>query len=467
MKKLIVTALCCLLMVISSDIFACTSAIISGRVTPDGRPLLWKHRDTGAAQNLVRYFQGDKYAFSAIAQTDNPNPKSVWMGVNEAGFAIMNTMSYNIEPTEKEENADNNGYIMKLALGNCADAAEFETLLNSLDKPWLIAANLGVIDAKGNAYYYEVNNDAFVRFDVNDPATAPLGYIVRSNFSFAGDTERGVGYVRYMHADEVVKAGVMHNAITPEFIFNELSRSFENPLIGVNLKSGDFNRPKTTGWFVEQDFIARYTTVSSVVIQGVKEGEPVELTTMWTVVSYPPTTVAMPVWVCGGEEGIPILAPFGTGYRYHITGLTHDESGYPTMAPKVVERMNRRIVNKVEEHKEDIVEFESQNTEDAEILILSYGGSARSAKEAVLRLKAEGYQVGFFRPITIWPFPEKEVGKIAEKVKAIVVPEMNMGQLKQEVERVVAGRTKVLGVNKVDGELITPAEIITVVKGVE
>ena len=135
-------------MVVSSDIFACTSAIISGRVTPDGRPLLWKHRDTGAAQNLVRYFQGDKYAFSAIAQTDNPNPKSVWMGVNEAGFAIMNTMSYNIEPTEKEENADNNGYIMKLALGNCADAVEFETLLNSLEKPWLIAANLGVIDAK-------------------------------------------------------------------------------------------------------------------------------------------------------------------------------------------------------------------------------------------------------------------------------------------------------------------------------
>lgn len=73
MKKLIVTALCCLMMAVSSDIFACTSAIISGRVTPDGRPLLWKHRDTGAAQNLVRYFHGDKYAFSAIAQTDNPN----------------------------------------------------------------------------------------------------------------------------------------------------------------------------------------------------------------------------------------------------------------------------------------------------------------------------------------------------------------------------------------------------------
>ncbi|NLB67560.1 MAG: hypothetical protein GX798_03795 [Bacteroidales bacterium] len=307
MKKFIAITFCCLLMAVSSDIFACTSAIISGRVTPDGRPLLWKHRDTDAAQNLVRYFKGDKYAFSAIAQTNNSNPRSVWMGVNEAGFAIMNTMSYNIEPTENEENADNNGYIMKLALGNCADAEEFEALLNSLEKPWLISSNLGVIDAKGNAYYYEVNNNEYIRFDVNDPATAPLGYIVRSNFSFAGDTERGSGYVRYMHADEIVKAGVMHNAMTPEFIFNELSRSFENPLIGVDLKSGDFNRPKTTGWFVEQDLIARYTTTSSVVIQGVREGEAVELTTMWTVVSYPPTTVAMPVWVCGGEEGIPYI----------------------------------------------------------------------------------------------------------------------------------------------------------------
>ena len=128
MKKLIATILCSLV-VVSTDVFACTSAIISGRVTPDGRPLLWKHRDTDAAQNLVRYFKGDKYAFSAVAQTDNPNPRAVWMGVNEAGFAIMNTMSYNIEPTDDDDIYANNGYIMKLALGECADAAEFEALL--------------------------------------------------------------------------------------------------------------------------------------------------------------------------------------------------------------------------------------------------------------------------------------------------------------------------------------------------
>lgn len=169
----------------------------------------------------------------------------------------------------------------------------------------------------------------------------------------------------------------------------------------------------------------------------------------------------------GGEEGIPALAPFGTGYRYHVTGLTHDESGYSTMAPKAVERMNLRIMNKIENNLADILDFESQNIEDAEIVIVAYGGTARSAKEGMNKLNALGHKIGLFRPITIWPFPEEEVRKIAGKVKAIVVPEMNMGQLKQEVERVVGGLTRVIGVNKVDGELVTPEEIITVLKGVE
>lgn len=169
----------------------------------------------------------------------------------------------------------------------------------------------------------------------------------------------------------------------------------------------------------------------------------------------------------GGEDGIPALAPFGTGYRYHVTGLTHDENGYSTMAPKVVERMNLRLMNKIENNLADILDFESINTEDAEIVIVAYGGTARSAKEAMNKLNTSGHKVGLFRPITIWPFPEEEIRKIAGKVKAIVVPEMNMGQLKQEVERVAVGLTKVIGVNKVDGELVTPEEIITVLKGVE
>lgn len=169
----------------------------------------------------------------------------------------------------------------------------------------------------------------------------------------------------------------------------------------------------------------------------------------------------------GGEEGIPTLAPFGTGYRYHITGLTHDESGYSTMNPKAVARMNQRIMNKIENNLVDILAWEEQSLAEAEIVVLAYGSTARSAKEAIGQLNAEGYKIGLFRPITIWPFPEQEIKKIGEKVKAIIVPEMNMGQLKQEVERVAGGLTRVIGLNKVDGELITPEEIMTVLKGVE
>ncbi|MGI6711664.1 MAG: 2-oxoacid:acceptor oxidoreductase subunit alpha [Bacillota bacterium] len=167
-----------------------------------------------------------------------------------------------------------------------------------------------------------------------------------------------------------------------------------------------------------------------------------------------------------GEDGIPALAPFGQGYRYHITGLTHDEKGYSTIEPEIINHMIRRIVNKIEEHQEDITTWEKENIEEAEVVLCSYGASARSAKEAMLGLNALGYKVGLFRPITIWPFPENEIRKIAGRVKAIVVPEMNMGQLKLEIERAAGGLTKVIGLSKVNGELFTPEEIIEAVKGV-
>ncbi len=261
------------------DSYACTSAIISGRVTPDGRPIMWKQRDTGAKQNLVRYFTGGKYSFTAICETRNPNPRSAWIGTNEKGFSIMNTLSYNILK-DTTEATGRNGVMMKMALENCATVQEFEDMLNSLPKPWRVNANYGVIDATGAAAYFEVNNEEYFKYDVNDTKTAPLGYIVRTNFSFAGNPEWGVGYVRYQQADEMVKAAVMHNEVTPEYIFENLSRSFTNPVMGIDLKSGDFNKPKTTGWFVEQDIITRTKSTCSVVIQGVKEDEPAEFTTI-------------------------------------------------------------------------------------------------------------------------------------------------------------------------------------------
>lgn len=167
-----------------------------------------------------------------------------------------------------------------------------------------------------------------------------------------------------------------------------------------------------------------------------------------------------------GADGIPTLAPFGTGYRYHVTGLTHNERGYATMVPAEVSRMNRRLTDKVERHLGEILQWESDRVEEADVVLVAYGSSARSAKEAMKRINSEGYKVGVFRPISLWPFPEEELKRIAARVKALVVPEMNMGQLKLEVERIAAGACPVVGVNKVDGELVTPEEIIAGIKGV-
>lgn len=160
------------------------------------------------------------------------------------------------------------------------------------------------------------------------------------------------------------------------------------------------------------------------------------------------------------ENGAPVLAPFGSGYRYHVTGLTHDETGFSTMVPEKVEKVNWRLVNKVEDHTEDIVQWEETSTKDAESLIVAYGGAARAAMEAVEILRAEGEKVGFFRPISIWPFPEDALKTLLPKMKSIFITEMNAGQLAGEVKKIVGGEAAVDGLFVIDGEIMTPQEIV-------
>lgn len=166
------------------------------------------------------------------------------------------------------------------------------------------------------------------------------------------------------------------------------------------------------------------------------------------------------------EKGVPVLAPFGTGYRYHVTGLTHNKTGFSTMVPSEVEEVNWRLVNKVEQNADDIVEWEEVYTDDAETLILAYGGAARAAREAVEALRAQGEKVGLFRPISIWPFPEKALKALLPRIRTILVTEMNAGQLAQEVERVAGKETDVRGFFVIDGEIMTPSEIIEAWQGV-
>jgi len=160
------------------------------------------------------------------------------------------------------------------------------------------------------------------------------------------------------------------------------------------------------------------------------------------------------------EKGVAVLADFGTGYRYHVTGLTHDETGFPTNEPEKNKNLIRRIVNKIDNARDRIMDYEEGNTEDAEILIFAYGSTSRSALRAADEARAKGMKVGTFIPKTIWPFPEKPLFEISKKVNSIIVCEMNLGQMVLEVERSVKGNARVELLSKVTGELITPKEIM-------
>jgi 2-oxoglutarate ferredoxin oxidoreductase subunit alpha len=165
------------------------------------------------------------------------------------------------------------------------------------------------------------------------------------------------------------------------------------------------------------------------------------------------------------EDMIPPMASFGEGYRYHVTGLTHDETGFPTNSSHVSEGLIRRIVDKVEKNIDNFSYYEEYRLEDAEIVIIAYGGVSRSAKSAVDEFRKQNIKAGLFRPITIWPFLEKQIYMVSQAAKEIYVAEMNLGQYSLEVERVACKNCRVKKINKVNGELITPEEITEAIGG--
>ncbi|WP_077367620.1 2-oxoacid:acceptor oxidoreductase subunit alpha [Anaerosalibacter sp. Marseille-P3206] len=170
-----------------------------------------------------------------------------------------------------------------------------------------------------------------------------------------------------------------------------------------------------------------------------------------------------PYEVKEGEYVSP-MAVFGDGYRFHVTGLVHDKTGFPTTNPKLAEELVTRLVNKVEDNVDDIVTYEDYKLDDAEIAIVAYGGTARSVKSAVDAGRDENIKVGMFRPITMWPFPRKQIEELSKKVKKVIVVEMNMGQYFLEVDRIAGKHTEVIKYGRVNGELITPEEILKIVK---
>jgi len=167
----------------------------------------------------------------------------------------------------------------------------------------------------------------------------------------------------------------------------------------------------------------------------------------------------------GKLKDVPPLARYGDGYKFHVTGLTHGEDGFPTNSPKVGEKQIERIVRKIRERSKQLSKVEELYADDAEVLVFAYGGTARSAKKAVKDARAQGIKAGLLRAITIWPFCDDALEKHVERgLKAVIVPEMNMGQIVYPVMRSVKGACSVISINKVSGQLIEPDEILKAVK---
>ncbi len=160
-----------------------------------------------------------------------------------------------------------------------------------------------------------------------------------------------------------------------------------------------------------------------------------------------------------GPDGVPDLPPFGAGYRYHVTGLAHDERGYPTTEAATVDALLRRLHRKVEDHLAEVEDVDALLVDDADVVVFAYGIVGAAAREAVREARARGVRAGLLRPRTLWPFPALAVAEVAARGAVLLVAELNLGQMVREVAA-AAGGARVVGHFRADGEPILPAELL-------
>lgn len=311
--------------------WACTSAIVSADASSSGRPLLWKHRDTSNTDNKVEYVpaKDGAYAYVGLFNADDRDLKEVWMGMNEVGFAVMNTASYNIKNDKvPEKQMDREGLVMTVALKSCRSVDDFEKLLKDLPRPMGVEANFGVIDAAGNGAYFETNNDSYVKFDLAD---ADDGVLIRTNYSHSGRKGEGYGYIREANAEHLICPVLKCDGkISPEFLTEEVSRSFYHDVRQEDALKGD------SRWAVDEDFIPRYKSTATIVIEGISPVEDLEKVNprkivkeyiMWTGLGYPPCAEIVPVWCHrnGVRDDLRGIGPKGTSPMGNIVKARRGE----------------------------------------------------------------------------------------------------------------------------------------------
>ena len=288
---------------------ACTVAVVSGKYTKDGRPLLWKNRDTWAVNNKIMYFDNAKYKHMGLVNSKDANGKSIWIGMNETGFAVMNSNSYNLNINDTAKHTGLEGRLIKHALANFATVQEFQDYLDEMDIPTGLEGNFGVIDGQGGAVLFELGLRGYEKFDANDPKVAPFGYVLRANYSFTGTYgEESSGYIRDKTVDDLFYGALSTNTFDAQFVLQDVTRGLNHSLLNVDLYQQHKDIPEdnvTYAFF--QDFIPRKSSASSCVVQGVKKDENPEFTTLWSVVGFPLTSMVVPTWIKAEQQFPQVL----------------------------------------------------------------------------------------------------------------------------------------------------------------
>lgn len=277
-------------MAVCTSAFGCTSALIGAQRGADGRWLLWKHRDSGHPDNYVRSFAAtdSTLAYVALFNAADTQSNEAWIGFNEAGFAVMNTASYNI-PAPRKDRQDREGLVMAHALRYCRTIEDFHHLLKDHDAPLGVQANFGAFDAEGNGAYFETSDNRVTIFPIDS-----TGILTRTNYSVSGGPRNRLGLSRHNAENHLIDSVMKTERpwapagrLAAEDLIETLSRSFYLPGIGINLLDG--NAPS---WPDTGDVIPRRSSCASVVIEGPLPGEnPAESIIMWTAIGFPTLSV--------------------------------------------------------------------------------------------------------------------------------------------------------------------------------
>ncbi len=313
MKKIFISLVVLAVMMTEvQPLLACTSVIVSGRVTKDGRPMIFKHRDSGKVHNMMLVVQGKKYHYLGLVNAGDTLPKDVWGGYNEAGFGIVNTAAYNLNGNGGDTDGD--GILIRKALELCATLEDFERLMDTVKKPRDVNSNFAVLDAKGGCAYYETGNYKYVKFDVNDPAVAPDGYLMRTNFGTTGNHKLDQGVERYQAITAFMAEACKEGHLEHDYLITHISRYLKHGVTQLDMYDMMPETETDTCYVSFHDYIARYSTASVVLVQGVRPDESPLNTISWTIMGWPLTTIAMPLALLPSGKLPTLVSNDGTGH---------------------------------------------------------------------------------------------------------------------------------------------------------